>query len=305
MGTPEPPSAADLPGGAYRRALVVVNPIAGRGLGARAAGELVEGLNRSGVSSELFSTSSQGEAVARLRTLDPEVDLVVAVGGDGTLREVFDGLAEPETCVGVLPFGTANVLANEFGHPRDVHHALEILTRRNVTPIDVSRVNGRLSFLVTGIGFDAMVVREVEERRHGPITKLDYVGAVARTLLRYRPPRLTVELDGEALAGEYGFVLVSNLRGYAGLLHLTEDARIDDGRFEVFLFPTGRLRELTAFFVRGFVRRLPGGAVEMRRARRIRVTSEEPVPYQTDGDSGGSTPVEIDVAPNQYRLVIP
>ncbi len=305
MGTLDPPSDTGLPRGAYRRALVVVDPAAGRGLGEKAAGELAEGLNRSGVSSELFSTSSRGEAVARLRTLDPDVDLVVAVGGDGTLREVLDGLAEPETCVGVLPFGGANVLAGELGHPRDVHHALEILTRRKVTPIDVSRVNGRLSFLTTGIGFDAMVVREVEERRHGPITRLDYVDAVARTLLRYRPPRLTVELDGERLAGEYGQVLVSNLGSYAGLLHLGDGARLDDGRFEVFLFPTASRRELAAFFVRGLFRRLPGGAVEMRHARRIRVTSDEPVPYHADGDPGGTTPVEIDVAPNQYRLVIP
>ena len=81
--------------------------------------------------------------------------------------------------------------------------------------------------------------------------------------------------------------------------------RIDDGQFEVYLFPTAKLPELCAAFFRGVFRRLPGGAVTMRQARAVRVESDEPVPYQVDGDPGGVTPVELEVAPNQYRLIVP
>ena len=100
-------------------------------------------------------------------------------------------------------------------------------------------------------------------------------------------------------------MIVSNLESYAGILHLAEDSRIDDGRLEVYLFPTGRLRELLGFAARGLVRRLPAGPVVLRHARRVVVTSDEPVPFQADGDLGGTTPVEIEVDKNQYRLVIP
>ena len=310
MNTPlRPPgetnSSPTLLRGAYRRALAVVDPTAGRGRGLQAARELVEGLRRREVPADLFAIETPGQAFTHLRSLTRPTDLVVAVGGDNTLREVFDGLVDPETHVGVLPFGASNVLATEFGYPRDVHHALEILARKKVTAIDVSHVNGHLSFLVTGVGFDAMAVREAERRRQGQITKLDYVDALARTLRRYHPPHLRVELDGRSLPGEYGFVLVSNSIGYAGLIHLAEDARIDDGLFEVFLFPTGRLGELMKFFVRRVFHRPPGRAVAMHRARHVLVTSEAEVPYQVDGALGGTTPVEIEIAPNQYRLVIP
>lgn len=289
----------------YRRALVVANPVSGRGQGAKAAAELAAGLQRAGVPTELLLTGCRGEAFTRLRCLEPGTDLVVSVGGDGTLREVFEGLVDPEIPVLPVPFGTANVLAVELRLPRDVHHALEILARRRLARIDVARVNDHLSFLVTGIGLDGAAVREVERRRRGPISRWSYVRALAAIAGRYRPPRLRVKVDGKALEGEYGLVLVSNVASYAGLLHLAEDARIDDGSFEAYLFPTGRWSELLGALARGFLARLPSGKVRMHRVRQVEVESEVPVPYQVDGDVGGETPVEIRVSPNQYRLVVP
>lgn len=291
--------------GPYRKALVIANPVSGRGLGAKAARELELGLVERGTAAELFLTGARGDAFTRLRCLDQETDLVVAVGGDGTLREVLEGLVDPELPVALLPFGTANVLAGALGLPRDVHLALEIIARGNVTPLDVAHVNGKLSFLVTGVGIDAMAVRDVERRRKGAITKWTYFEAVARTLPRYKPPHLTVELDGEKLDHEVGFVLVSNTINYGGVMNLAADTKLDDGLFEVYLFPKGTRLELFGALVRGLVSHLPGGKIRMERARRVRITSETPVPYQIDGDLGGETPVEIEVAENQYRIVVP
>lgn len=289
----------------YRRAIVVANPISGRGAGVQAASELEEGLRQLGVAAELHVTEARGDAMARLRSLGQDVDLAVCVGGDGTLREVLEGLVDPQTPVGLLPLGTANVLANELGFPRDVHHALEILARRELKSLDVMRVNGRLSFLVIGIGIDALAVREVAKRRKGPIRKLDYFVAMWRALRGYRPPRLRVTVDGERVSGEFGFVLISNTSSYANILHLAPDARIDDGNFETYLFPTGGRWEFCRAVVRGVLRHLPGGPVQMRRGRSVKVESDEAVPYQVDGDPGGETPVEAVMADDQYRLVVP
>jgi len=289
----------------FQRALIVANPIAGRGQGAKAAEELEQGLRARGVAAELYFTQKGGDAFSHLRSLDDAVELVVAVGGDGTVREVLDGLVDPATAVGVLPFGTANVLAKELGLPRDVHHCLDILARGRVAAVDVAKVNGRLSVLMTGVGFDAMAVREVEQRRKGPITKWSYVTGTLRALARYEPPRLRVTVDGEALRSEAGFVLISNTINYGGVLHLAPEARMDDRLLEVYLFPTGRIAELARAFARGAFRSLPGGAVEVRQAREIRVDSEVPVPFQVDGDLGGQTPVDVTIAPNQYHLVVP
>jgi len=294
---------ADGPAERYRTALVIVNPISGRGQGAKAAAELAAGLRTRGIASEVFTTERRGDAFDRLRTLEGTVDLVFAVGGDGTVREVLDGLVDPATAVGILPFGTANVLAGELGLPRDVHKALDMVFRKRAIPVDVLLVNGRLATFTVGVGADAMAVREVERRRTGPITKWSYVSAVLRMLLTYRAPRLRVTLDGKLLEREVGLAIVSNTSGYGGVIKLARDARMDDGQLEVYLFQSASIPELCGAFVRGVFSHWPGGSVAMSRARSIRIESEAPVPYQVDGDLGGETPVEVEIAPNRYRLI--
>jgi YegS/Rv2252/BmrU family lipid kinase len=299
------PDSAELYSDApFRRALVVANPIAGRGHGRKVGREVVEGLKRLGVPAELFLTEKRGDGRARVRCLEPEADLVVSVGGDGTLREVFDGLVDPDVVVGAVPMGTANVLSLDLGLPRDVDGALEVMAGRKTVAIDLAQANGHVSFLVTGVGLDGMTVREVERRRDGPITKWSYPSAILRALREYEQPRLRVELEGERVKGEYGLVLISNIVNYGGFLKLCPDRKLDDGRYEVFLFEDAAPRHLIATAVRGALTGL-AGHVRMELAREARVTSDEPVPYQVDGDYRGETPLEFAVTDRQVRLLVP
>jgi diacylglycerol kinase family enzyme len=111
----------------FRRALVVANPIAGRGLGETVGRELATGLSKLGIATELYLTRGRGDARAKLRNLREPIDLVVSVGGDGSLREVLDGLMDPEIPVALVPLGTANVLALDLGLAKNVDRALEVI----------------------------------------------------------------------------------------------------------------------------------------------------------------------------------
>jgi len=299
------PAGSLHPEAPYRHGLVVVNPIAGRGKGRQVGAEVVEGLGRRGVRAEVFETSARGDARAHLRCMAPDIDLVVSVGGDGTLREVFSGMLEPAIPIGVLPLGTANVLSLDLGLPRDVDRALEVFLAKKCALIDTCTVNGHLSFLVTGVGLDGMAVRELEAKRKGPITRWSYLWAGLRALWSYRAPRLTVEVDGEPLPGSFGLVLVSNIIHYAGVIRLSRERKLDDGLFEVYLFRHGTRLGMLPYAIRGLLGLLPGGSCTLRRARRVRITSPEPVPCQVDGDYRGETPVEIEVGGPQYRLLVP
>ncbi len=304
--SPGAPAGGLHPGAPFRRALVVANPTAGRGQGAKAAQEVAAGLSKLGVAAEVHLTRGRGDARSRVRCLEPGVDLLVSVGGDGTLREVFDGLLDPEIPVAVLPLGTANVLGLDLGLPRDVDQLLELIGARRRERIDVADVNGHLSFLVTGVGFDGAVVRELEKRRNGPIRRLSYLPAALRALRGYRPPRLRVELDGARESGEFGLVLVSNIVHYGGVMKLSPSGSRSDGSFDVFLFRDARLPALVSAFLRGLFLSLPGGkGCTRKRARRVSITSVEPVPYQVDGDWRGVTPVEIAVTGRQHVVLVP
>lgn len=290
----------------FQRALIVANPIAGRGQGSKLAREVAAGLARSGLRTDVHLTTGRGDGRARVRCLEADTDLVVSVGGDGTLREVFDGLLDPELPVAVLPTGTANVLSIDLQLPRDVDGLIELVAAGRTQRIDVADVNGHLSFLVTGVGFDGRVAHCLEQRRRGPITKWSYVPAALAALRGYRPPRLTVELDGRRLERTYGLVLVSNIVHYGGFLKLAGRAALDDGLWEVYLFTDATLSGLARAGLRGSLASLPGGpSCTMQRASRVRIDSDEPVACQVDGDARGTTPVELTLSGRQHVLLLP
>jgi len=288
----------------FTRALVVVNPIAGRGRADDHAQELARGLEGLGAEVEIFRTGARGDAAAKVAELAPGVDLVVVVGGDGTLGEVLSKLPT-RVPVAMLPMGTANVMAMDLRLPRRVPALLQAIAAGRTVDIDTARVNGRLSFLVLGVGFDGEIVRDVDNRRRGPITKAFYLRSVLRCLWRNRPPELHVWVDGESVPGNWGWVLVSNIVGYGGILKLSPDRLLDDGLYEVYLFPRGTRRALLGYGLLGLLGRLPGRSCKMVRAKHVRVESDHPVPYEVDGDFGGETPVEFEVVPGHHQLIVP
>jgi YegS/Rv2252/BmrU family lipid kinase len=288
----------------FQRALIVVNPIAGRGRARQAAAALQEGLSGLPMAVEVFETSARGDASRRVKDMDPQVDLVVSVGGDGTLAEILETLP-PEIPVAVLPLGTANVLGNEVRLPRDAAGLVRVIAAGNSTGLNTARVNGTISFLVTGVGFDGAIVEDVEARRQGPITKLFYVRSVLRTLLRFQPSQLTVCIDGEEKPGPWAWVLVSNVRGYGGVVKLATGSKLDDGLFEVVLFPRADTLSLLGYGLRALMGRLPGGSCKMVRASKVQIEADCPTPVQIDGDFAGHTPVTFEVRPQCHRLLIP
>lgn len=297
---------ADARTSSFRRALIVANPIAGSGRARAAAETLKSELARLSIAPELFFTGARGDARAEVARRAQNYDVVIAVGGDGTVGEVLSGLAEVSTPVAILPFGTANVMSLDLELPRAPAECARMLAGGRTQAIDVARVDGeRLSFLVTGAGHDAAVVRQLELLRRGPITKRTWFRAGTRALLRTPPPRLSVILDGRALPGEYCQVLFSNIVHYGGFRVLADDRRLDDGEWELYLFPATSLLGVLGYGARAIVRGFPSGRVHRLRGKRLEVRAATPTPFQVDGDLGGTTPFTIEVERVQRRLVIP
>ncbi|MEO0650249.1 MAG: diacylglycerol kinase family protein [Planctomycetota bacterium] len=305
--TPTPPAPP-----AFRTAAVIANPIAGKGRGRASAERLAAGLRQTGIDTELLMTGSRGDASRMAAERSGHVDLVVSVGGDGTLNEVLSGIADgtagpSRTAIAQLPFGTANVLATELRLPNRVDRAVEVIRNGRTTLLDTAEVNGRLSFLCVGIGIDGYAVREVEKRRTGAISKLFYVEAMARVLRHYKAPQLQLEVDGEVIDGDFGFVLISNVRGYGAVFRLSEDCQHADERVEVYALRRGTPVELLRMAANGVVGLLPGRAAHYWQAERVRVTgaTSARVPYQVDGDFGGVGDVDYRVSDFQARIVVP
>lgn len=290
----------------FQSAAVVANPIAGSGRARARAEELVRALTSAGIATELHYTSGRGDARAWTSAHASAFDVVVAVGGDGTVSEVLDGVPRAETPVAIYAMGTANVMSIDLGLPRDPAGVARMIANGRTTTVDVARVNGtRLSFLVTGAGVDAQVVRELERFRKGPITKLAWVRAALHVLLARPTPRLSVTIDGRAIEGEHCQVLFSNVVHYAGFRVLAKDRVLDDGEWELYLFPAGTRLRTMLYGVRAFLGSFPSGRVRRERGKKLEVRSRTPVPFQVDGDLAGETPFTIEVESVRRRLVLP
>jgi diacylglycerol kinase family enzyme len=305
-----------------RRALLVANPIAGRGRGHAAADELATRLRTAGLEVDFRETGGAGDAHRWCEELGqgagpPPFDLVVTVGGDGTLREALDGLSEADVHlpVATLPLGTANVLALDFGLSMKPTGVVETILGGRTRNLDLAEVRGvdpetgaarrMTSFLAVGVGLDAEVVERLHTARTGGISKLSYIPHVIRAVTRYRPPELKLELDGKPFDGPCGGILLANVINYGGFLKLDPATKSDDGLWELYLWRRGTRRELSMTALRGAVGHLPGGPCQRHLVRHVKVTCSSPVPYHVDGDPGGRTPFEFEVTGRRQAILIP
>ena len=286
------------------RVLAVVNPVAGRGAGQEVGERLAAALRGRGMALEVSRTARAGDGRAAAGRADG-FDLVVVVGGDGTLNEVVNGL-EADLPVALYPLGTGNVLAKELRLPRRIGPFCDMVAGGRERLVDVAALGPRRFVSMVGVGFDAAVARAVHEARDGAIRMMSYVAPLVRAWTRYRFPPVRVSLDGGEAIESAGFVLVSNVRSYGGPLVVTPDAVPDDGLLDVCVLPRGSrvryLRALAAFLL-GLQHSLSGA--RYHRARSVHVTADERVPCQVDGDPAGFLPAAIEVLDRRLRVVVP
>ncbi len=247
-------------------------------------------------------------AVVRER-LARGVALVIAAGGDGTVSAVADALAGSGTPMGILPMGTANVLARELEIPLDVDAAARLLVDdHDVVAIDAMRVGGRHYLTQVGVGLDALMIRDTPTEQKKRLGKLAYLWAAARHLIGFQPRRFTLEIDGKATRRNASQVVVANV-GTLGQppFRWGPDIRVDDGTLDVFV---SKARTILHYLVLAWhvVTRQHRADPNVRyyQARRsVAIATRHPVPVQADGEVIGETPVSVDVVPGAVHVIAP
>jgi diacylglycerol kinase (ATP) len=287
--------------------IIVFNPVAGLRR-AHLLWRVLDVLMANGIRVELAETHSPGHARALAREAAcGGASMVVAAGGDGTIAEVANGLLGSSARLGVIPLGTANVLAHELAlpfAPRAVAAALAFGRTRLVWPGVVNgAAESRLFVQMLGVGFDAHVVHRLSAPLKRTLGRGGYVVQTLRELVRYPFMPIRLRLDGEET--QAGSVIVSKGRLYGGRFLLAPAACPGRPGFSVVLFDhTGPAAALlyAAALPLGLLGVAPG--VRHVRARRIDFIGNETVPAQTDGDAAGWTPITVTDAPAAIPVVV-
>lgn len=240
-------------------------------------------------------------------------DTLVAAGGDGTVNEVLNGIADApdgfaRARLAVLPLGTVNVFARELGLPTKVLPAWQAIQRGGERRIDApfadysdaTGVRRRYFVQLAGAGLDARAISLVDWETKKRFSQLAYVFAGLKAMREPHPP-ITVEVDGQAVTGE--LLLVGNGRFYGGSLSVFPDAKLDDGLLDLCVFPRVSWG-LIARYALGFVTGKPLVPCDAKflRVAQARITAAS-VPFEVDGDLCGMLPVDLGVQPGVLRVV--
>lgn len=250
----------------------------------------------------LHLTRGEGDAtLAARQAIADEIELVVAVGGDGTINEVVNGLVGSTVQLGILPAGTENVLAKERHVPAALEKAAQYLKEAPARRSDVVRVGDRFFLCFAGIGFDALVVDKIQPEAKARLGAMAYVMTGFEQMFKYHEVArvATVQVDDTPpLKMAFWQIIVANIQTYGGGLRPAPRASMHDGLLDVVIWPKADLPS-TIHQVVATATGAHLGVADMKylQGQRVWIDTEPPSLVQVDGDLLGTTPVLFEVLP--------
>jgi len=287
----------------------IVNPKSGANSTKLIARQFQQYLADKGYKVQVITTNSLEHAceVATDAAVDYDCSMLVAVGGDGTVREVAHGLEGSNKSLLIIPGGTENLLANELGFDEKLNTIIETFEGQYVRPLDLGSANGKCFTSIAGFGFDGKVIERVSEERVGHIDHLDYFWPIWRSFWNYKFDALKVEVDGEEIFDGPGLVFVGNISRYALGLQILHYADFGDGLLDICIYKcSSRLHLVKHSLMTMLKQHAYGGDVIYRQGKDITVSSKTgDIRTEIDGDPGPSLPVQIKVIPQAVNCIVP
>jgi len=287
----------------------IINPKSGSSSNKLTVRQFADYLREKKYKVKTVQTTSLEDAceLATDAAVDYNCAMVVAAGGDGTIREVAHGLEGSDKPMMIVPCGTENLLANELGLDGRLKSTVKAFHSGRANVLDLGNVNGRCFTSVVGLDFDGQIIKLVSEQRRGHINHLDYFLPIWRTFWSYEFPAIKVEVDGEEIFDGFGMVFVGNISRYALGLQILHNAQFGDGLLDVCIYKcNSRLRLLKHSALTVLKYHADADDVIYRQGRKIRISSDQPeLRTEIDGDPGPDLPLEINVLPEAVKVIVP
>jgi len=261
---------------------------------------------------EMTPTRGQGSATELARSaIGSGADLILVAGGDGTINEVVNGMVHSDVPLGILPAGTANVLASELGIGKTMEQAAKSLGECSEERIALGALSAdwldapRYFLLMAGVGLDAEIVYDLNLGLKEKVGKAAYwIAGLAK--VGRRLPEFTVEVEGRVFRA--GFGLLSRVRNYGGDMEIAPSITLFEDEFEVVLFEGQSSLRYLLYMLAAVTRRLKGmRGVTILRARSVGfpASADPRIHIQVDGEYMGLLPAKVEIVPRALTLLVP
>ncbi len=300
----------------YERALLIVNPVSGLARGLRLGHQLRDSLESRGVVCSVRVTSGEGDAkrwsedAGREGDGDP-FDLIVGIGGDGTVSEIVSGQArsEKKVAIAIVPVGTANVVAIALSLPWFPGMAAGNIQAGRIVPFDVGYLPqlDRHFLLMAAIGYPARIIQDSPSRLKNLFGIFTYIAAGIRNTLKLGEASIFIEDENEKVHEFVGnTILLSNIGKIGDInLKVTPDTSAHDGLFDLTVVSSRSLWDLIVVLFRMLTWRYkPTRRLHHFQARKVVIATDPPVPVQVDGEDMGLTPLEAEIIPGGVHLIV-
>jgi len=299
------------------RTVFLVNPASDNGATGRRWPEIANRAATAGLTGEALLSERPGELteLAR-RAADEGGQLLVVVGGDGTVNEVVNGLAGREGPeLAVIPRGTGRDFVRTYGIPHKLDDALRTVRDGRTREIDVGRARFRswqgepaewYFANIASAGMSGAIAKRANETSKALGGKVSYFWATFAVFSRWRTSELTVTVGAETRRARMHDVVVANGRYFGGGMMICPEAEPDDGVFDVLLIGNLTKRDLLLTLPKTYRgKHLPHPKAELLRGPAVEIEAAEPLPVELDGEQPGTTPARFEIIPRALRLRVP
>ena len=292
------------------QALIILNPVAGRSSAEEVRRAIDEAFSAQGWQYEVVETTPEMKIAPHVeRAVREGATLVVAAGGDGTVSEVAGCLARTAVPLGILPIGTANVLAVELGIPQDLRGACALLAGEHaVRELDLMEAGGGLWVLQLDVGLNSLMIAETDREAKRKFGRLAYMATLVQKMAGFQSRRFSIVVDGKRMRPRASDVAVANA-GTMGMRPFTWGPNISpsDGALNLCIVNVRQpfdYVKLVLRFMTGRHKDNPNVTYVPVR-QQVTIATDEPLPVQADGEVIGNTPITVSVVPQALRVAVP
>lgn len=292
-----------------KSAMIIINPTAGKEKAASYEDIIKEELQANDTKLVIKYTKGEGDATKFAReACEANFDLVVSLGGDGTVNETVNGLAsfDKPPLLGIIPLGTVNSLARALHIPMNPEKAIELLKNEYYKKIDVGLVNGRYFTNVLGVGQAAKAVYDVDIQEKTKFGPLAYVMAVGAKILKDDVFPVKLEMDEEIWEGEVSVIIIGLIDSLGGIKAILSDIEIGDGTMHILAIKSlsvDKLIGMTPSLAFGNI--TDSKNVKYFQTKTLKLETLNNIKYESniDGDEGPKLPLSIEVLTKHVRVI--